>query len=326
MRTSRIILSLLILPFLLSSCITTSEFETDLSELEDRKFDDCWNDHLTETKVKEKLAATENNSEQTIVRKGIQEFFNCYLGPEVMPTDETAQKELLLLRHHAVLSMLSEYAAYKFDGQVKAMQIIRNPEYKDRGEDAQEVLGALQETERAIRAGSSLAPPLFASDRTEFSSWTADTAHRPHFQNAIQYFEYLDRIIQTMDVVRRANKPAIARLWRSILNIKDLVNNVTSANLSSSLGSIKSLALNAKVLKSVYPSNRLDLFNYLNCVSTREETGQKPANGTCKSNFTEDWKTWDNNFRRSCDRLAVVIEKDVKLKLDTTKLCVPPRS
>ncbi|NVK19269.1 MAG: hypothetical protein HWE30_11280 [Methylocystaceae bacterium] len=321
MKLRRKIIPFLLVPAFLSGCALTGQKQIDIK---DAALNKCWKENVSDQVTAEKANKLDDKEAQIHARQSLKDFFRCYLGPDDLPKKDEARKELLLLRHHAVLTMLTEYAAYKFDGKVKDLQIIKNPDYNDSAEDAQEVLGAIQKTERSLRVASKKAKELFRGDKNEFTTWDEDFSHRPEFKEAIYELEYLDRIIRTADIIRRAQKPGFKRFLRGLAKTSALLKTVTSANLSTNMQSIRNLVLNFTILKNLYGKNQMDLRNYLNCVQQREDSAPKKApSDLCKGDFAADWARWDKNLQRACTRLSNVIEKGASLKVNSEHICVP---
>lgn len=235
------------------------------------------------------------------VNKRLDQFLDCYVGPE-LKADKQTREEVKLLRGHVITTVVARYAAFNVTGEVGNFWSLDFRTYNGMQRDAGDIVVSLGAAEKGFRSESG----LFKDKDLQPSATTIDFLVR--VRNTLHGFARLARVLDVAGAVRSAATPTVQRGREVVANLVGVFTAPTTSNVKSALGDFVTGLEKLTVLKSFGDAYRQDIRDYLTCAQEREDPGSTEPAGEaltkCADSMKQDWQQWDAALGEACDRLA----------------------
>ena len=233
--------------------------------------------------------------------KRLDQFLDCYVGPELKPDKET-REAVKLLRGHIITTVTARYAAFNVTGEVGNFWSLGYRTYNGMQRDAGEIIVSLGAAEKGFRSESG----LFKDKDLQPSASPIDFLVR--VRETLHGFARLARVLDIAGAVREAATPTVQRGRLVIANLIGTFTAPTASNVKSALDDFVTGLKKLTVLKSFGDAYRQDIRDYLTCAQEREDPGSTEPAGEprtkCTGSLKQDWQQWDAALAEACDRLA----------------------
>jgi len=220
----------------------------------------------------------------------LDDFLECAVGP-------AKTNEAKLLRGHAIVAVISRYAAYNADAPVPGLPDNRFEPYNDLEDDVASTLVSIEDAEYRLRVVSAVASgALTLSDDRPAYLHTIPTDY--DLINA-EYDEVqrIKRVLAVLRVFKNAAKPTYERGKRTFFRFVAAVGgSVTSARAA--------LRDAAKGLQKYVVLHK---FGSVYRAQVRKHLEEIAADGG-RAVTLNDWTRWDKALADACDNMATFID------------------
>lgn len=291
------------MPFILSSCVTTSENAY-------AKNNPCYKD----------LSLLNSESNDTISEKfkdKFDTFITCFAGP-VIPEEEnksgTTEKtepkikpnlspELENLRHQMLLTALARFAKYNYSGKVGNVDYLKS-RTELRNELSLKASGLLSDFIKTDTKLKELQSPA-----------TNDLfIDMPQTYAALKKYEFYDYLFTLGDAVKDSLEPSKLQFKEIIRSVRNLVAGVSKSNAKEAFGNILESVKSAIVIEEFSKTYSDDMKSQTTCLYQMGANKEPVDTDACRKvtslmktkafNYTIAKQYWRARFVNSCQYLA----------------------